>query len=536
MPGTITSDQTVIKAAEVTGDYLVLGTFGTAQALNDDIKVEGTNAINGRVSVNSAWSLAAAAAAIDMTPADTHVWIWLKSLTWPSMDTKANGGLGLSISSDTTPTLTGVSPSNGPTNSKTWYLDGSDTNNTAGWVCYCVDPNGTPDLTLGTPVMSSVDRVGLRAKVTGTVSNKTLNIQHDVIRYGTGLLVKDGTIASPVTFQDIYTSDSSSTNAWGVLTREAGIYFGAGRIRFGNTSQTAQTVFTETNKTLVFRDFPVANSFYGFVLAANTTAPHSTIVQFGTYSGGVTSAGCSLSAAGTRWWNLTVGGESKFLCYDSVLSRLLTANLSSNSEIRNSTLVTCGTIDVANAVINGVKFNSPANTQLKVDTTAEMSNIANSSFTMGSNGGHAIELTATGTYTFSSLTFTSYGANTTANAAVYNNSGGAVTINVTGTGTTPTIRNGVGASTTVNSNISITLTGLKNPSEVRVFSAGTTTEIAGSETVTSGSFIFSVGSGVAVDIAILALGYQNLRILNYSTTSDTSLPISQVIDRQYLNP
>ena len=90
----------------------------------------------------------------------------------------------------------------------------------------------------------------------------------------------------------------------------------------------------------------------------------------------------------------------------------------------------------------------------------------------------------------------------------------------------------------VNSNVSITLTGLKNPSEVRVFNAGTTTERSGtgSENVTTGSHTFSVPSGTAIDISILSLGYQNTRLLNYSTTADATVPISQVVDRQYENP
>jgi hypothetical protein len=89
---------------------------------------------------------------------------------------------------------------------------------------------------------------------------------------------------------------------------------------------------------------------------------------------------------------------------------------------------------------------------------------------------------------------------------------------------------------TINSSVGITLTGLKNPSEVRVYAQGTSTELAGQENVTSGSFVFNVGAGVAVDISILALGYQNMRILNYSTGVDATLPVSQVIDRQYANP
>ncbi len=156
---------------------------------------------------------------------------------------------------------------------------------------------------------------------------------------------------------------------------------------------------------------------------------------------------------------------------------------------------------------------------------------------ISSGTGHAIEITTPGIYTFTGNTFTGYGTTGTTNAAIYNNSGGSVTLNITGGGSSPTYRNGAGASTTVNSNVQVTLTNLQNPSEVRVFQAGTTTEVSGTgaESVTSGSHVFSVSSGLAVDITILSLGYQNARIKNFSTTADTSVPVSQVIDRQYQN-
>lgn len=85
--------------------------------------------------------------------------------------------------------------------------------------------------------------------------------------------------------------------------------------------------------------------------------------------------------------------------------------------------------------------------------------------------------------------------------------------------------------------VSITLTGLKNPTEVRVFNAGTTTEISntGAESITSGSHTFTVPINTAIDISILSLGYQNTRLLNYTASANASLPISQVIDRQYQN-
>jgi hypothetical protein len=86
--------------------------------------------------------------------------------------------------------------------------------------------------------------------------------------------------------------------------------------------------------------------------------------------------------------------------------------------------------------------------------------------------------------------------------------------------------------------VPLTLTGLKNPTEVRVFNAGTTTEIAGQENVTSGTFTTEIDGGAYpdVDISILALGYQNTRLLNQTLGDGLSIPVSQVVDRQYLNP
>jgi hypothetical protein len=83
----------------------------------------------------------------------------------------------------------------------------------------------------------------------------------------------------------------------------------------------------------------------------------------------------------------------------------------------------------------------------------------------------------------------------------------------------------------------LTITGLQNPSEVRVFDAGTTTEIGGQETVTSGTFTTQIDAGTYpdVDIAILALGFQNTRLLAVDVTADISIPVQQILDRQYEN-
>lgn len=84
----------------------------------------------------------------------------------------------------------------------------------------------------------------------------------------------------------------------------------------------------------------------------------------------------------------------------------------------------------------------------------------------------------------------------------------------------------------------LTMTGLKNPTEVRVYEAGTTTEIGGSENITTGTTTLAIDAGTypRVDISILALGYQNLRLLDIDMTAgDVTIPVQQQLDRQYEN-
>lgn len=84
----------------------------------------------------------------------------------------------------------------------------------------------------------------------------------------------------------------------------------------------------------------------------------------------------------------------------------------------------------------------------------------------------------------------------------------------------------------------LSITGLKANSEVRIFDASTTTLVAGIENVT-GTFTWEFDptehpSGV--DISIISLGYQNMRITGVSLPlADVSIPVQQQIDRQYAN-
>jgi hypothetical protein len=189
------------------------------------------------------------------------------------------------------------------------------------------------------------------------------------------------------------------------------------------------------------------------------------------------------------------------------------------AEIRNSTFIVTTDTGADNGMV-------------KLTGTTD---IESSTFELksGVTTGHAIQIGSAGTYTFTDLTFNSFGTDGTNTAAIYNSSGGAVTINVFG-GSVPTVRNSAGSTTTVNNLTTLTLTSLQPNSEVRVFDAGTITELAGVEN--SGTSFTANISAASVDIVIHSLGFEYQKISGADTTSNLTLPIQQRVDRNYSNP
>lgn len=82
------------------------------------------------------------------------------------------------------------------------------------------------------------------------------------------------------------------------------------------------------------------------------------------------------------------------------------------------------------------------------------------------------------------------------------------------------------------------LTGLQNPTEVRVYRVSDNVELAGEEDVTTGTFnyTYTYSSDTDVVVVIHALGYIHQRIPLTLSNGDSSIPIVQIVDRQYDNP
>lgn len=570
----ITTDLVDVNLSEATTNYAVLGTFATAIAVSPDTYIQSGNTVGGRVSANTAWAHASLAAT-NLSTGEYHVFQWLKCISVPQLDTKANGGLGITLSSDAAPTLTGVSPSDGPSNSKTWYVAGK-TDPLMGWTCYVVNPNSTPDLTLGSPDVTSVQRLGIRAKMLGTVgagSVKPANVVFDATRYGKGLTYNGDAAGIPGTFSDILVTAMSVGNAWGILTSDSSIYFGAGKFNFGTAAQIAISSFKSVGELFVWRNFPVAATFYAFLIRG--AASFATTFQVGNYSAGLTSDGSVIKGSGDPTsathsvWSLDIGTNTTVNLYGSQFSELYRAILQSATTMRGCTLKNFGNITANGATIDDCTFielktmapiggtygievatSAPTLTNcLFVDcATAILWNVnadtngkLNGTTFISGGTGHAIELGANTptTIELANVTFTSYGANGTIDAAIYNNSGKTITINITNGGNTPTIRNGAGAATTVNNLSTLILTGLVTDTEVRAYvgtNPATATAIVGVES-SSTSFTGSHNSsGLEGYIILHALGYVPQTIgLTYAAGTQ-SIPVQQQADRNYSNP
>jgi hypothetical protein len=574
MPISITTDLTDVNLSDATTNYAVLGTWATAIAVSADTYVQSGNVVGGRVSASTGWAhTTIPTTTVDLTTSERHVFQWLKSITIPQLDSKANGGLGITISSDATPTLTGTTPSNGPTNSKTWYVGGY-TDALSGWVCYVVDPQSTPSLTLGSPAVNSIRRIGVRGKVVGTVGAgavRPVNVLFDATRYGTGLTYQGDNSGTPGTFEDILSIAMDPTYAWGVLTADSSIYFGSGKMDFGTIVQSSVSSFKDIGQTFVWRNFPVATTFYTWRIRG--TSSYNTTFQLGNYTSGLASDGLVIKGAGDpsssthAVWTLDVGTNTICNIYGSQLSELYRTTLQSTSSVRGCVFKNFGNITANGATIDSCTFQdlritAPISATYGIEAVTTAPILTNNTFincatavkwdvnsdtsgkldgcTFTSGGtGHAIELgtNTPSSISLSNITFTGYGADGTTNAAIYNNSNKSITINVSG-GTTPTIRNGTGASTSLPTTCTLTMT-VKDESGNPVVGAyayiddNNQTPFILNSTTNSSGIVTVAYSGDAVPSAtwrVRKYGYKDFELILGISGSDIDLPVTLIED------
>lgn len=219
--------------------------------------------------------------------------------------------------------------------------------------------------------------------------------------------------------------------------------------------------------------------------------------------------------------------------YSTIIASGLTLN---NSTITNVPTTNDSLITSTGTTFNGCTFNvSRVSSGNRFCSVPNPTIFKNCTFTGG--GGHAIRITSPGTYVFDSNFFTGFGSDGTNNAAIFNDSGGLVTLNIINGGDSPTYRNGTSATTVVNNSVTLSLTGLIADSEVRIYTTGTTpTELGGIESsTTTFDYVYNYQPNTYINIVVHKENYEYIRLENYLLTStNSSIPIQQRFDRNYI--
>lgn len=527
----VTSDLADVTTANSTTDggtfYKLNGTASGNPALDADAHIQGTGCVASKMGATTGTTDVGShfnhASTFDLT--GKHLFHWRQIVTAGNMLTKANRGITLGLTNTSTTSTTAWST----TNFKQWFLDGSDTIPAAiGWMNYVVDPAGAADNSAGTLTLSTVKNAGFICRqstgVTTTVSNQFV----DAVRMGTGITATTTAGGDTLTMADLYATDK--TNSWGIVTKYSDIYYGAGKITIGSASQGQACNFTDTGQVLVWRNFPVAATFYELFLQGASG-----------FKTTVTLTGWIIRGQAGKTWNVNCSDAfSDFKAYSCALENLSGPVLSAGSVLSGCTISSSGLFEVNGATISSTSFSNTltgSTAQIKLDAASETSGLTGLTFTKGANTAHAAQITAAGDYNMTGHTFSGYAASdgSTGNETFYiSAASGIVNLSVD---SAVSIRT---AGATVNVTVgqkTLTLTDLVTGSDIVILTSGTTTVLVSVDQhgSTSYAYNYTYSAGTYIDVCVYQPGYIPWQKRSYLLpNSNGSLPVSQEADPSYV--
>jgi len=468
---------------------------------------------------------------------------WQVCLAGNAMNTWANGGTRLCVGSTTG-------------NVNFWISGGSNfgRNPYGGWPNIAIDPTFTADFTEGTPVAGNYRIFGSTINLVSQVSKGNMHGM-DKIRFGRAeIIITDGQAAAYGTVAGMAAANDAQAARWGLMQAIAGGYLWKGLWSLGTTATAVD--FRDTNRSITIDEVPRTYASFNKIEVNNAAS----IVQWTgfTISAPITSVTGSILSKG-EFEAIANATITKDTCIFNDMSTFIYQSASTilDSTYRRCGLITQGGATFTNSTIvdSAAAGGSPSAAAMSVDNP---STITYCNFISGGIG-HAIEATSatvsgsplTGTYNWVGNTDTGYtgtrGTNLVPNsgstdAMFYNNSNGLITLNVSGGGQAPSVRNGTGATTVINNNVNVTFTGMQENTEVRIYKTSDGTVVAGIEDVIAGSplarsFTWSAAAALSVYYVIHNNDYETIRVEGFIVpATDTSIPIQQRIDRNYDNP
>lgn len=259
-----------------TDDWLELG--GGAISDEADAFLYGTTAIGNKYASKSGWTYYLLNTPLDFDTGGAEegqfIYIWLNIAAPSAFDTLANEGFAIRIGNSTTVydnfVIAGEDDANG------W---------SGGWKLFVLDPTLTPTSSNGTVDVGAIDYIGIWIDTNSSVRADSIFI--DQIAVGEGLRITgtwdSGTYGGAWEETVAYCNDYAN-RAWGMLQERDGIYYVFGKIYIGDSTQSANTLFEDSNKILQFGTTQYYNVSSTWVSTMPVTAAGIVIEDHASYT------------------------------------------------------------------------------------------------------------------------------------------------------------------------------------------------------------------------------------------------------------
>jgi len=509
-----TTDLQTFDLAEDTGNWIEFTNMsgGGSPAEDDgDNEIQGSYMTSQTCNTTGLVSVGKARAVVTLSAGEVFL-VWHQLSSPGAMDTYANGGLRLVVGTDAD-------------NWKAWAVGGKLTspNPYGGWQNNPIDPTITHEYSLGTPPTSDYYMVGSACNLLANIFKGNPH-QCDAIRYGRAdARMNGGEALDYATFAGYAAVNDIKTNRWGLIQAVAGGFLWKGLMTLGYTSAVD---FRDSNVIIFVQDTRKVSAGFNKIEVRQATSR-------------VDWTGISIQALGVVSKGAFEAIDNADINIDScTFTDMSTFVFLSNSTILSTIFRRCEQVTQGGGVFTGCLFeDSP-------DTVAVLSSnpttITNCTFKSAGTG-HAVRCDTQGEYSWSGNFDSGYsgtrGSNPTpnsgsANDMFYNNSGGEITLNVAGGGQSPSVRNGVDATTVVNATVTVTI--IANVTlvgaEVRIYDLDTTppdygTELAGTESHDASTYVYAGTGSNVIHIQIMKDGYVEYNQEYTMPTSDSDLNV-----------
>lgn len=470
---------------------------------------------------------------------DGAYFVWQNYMVASNIGTYAQGGMQVCVGS-------------GGGDFKAWYVGGVDKSPYpyGGWVNHAINTTVTADGTAGTPTATEQYIGAAVYVVTGSSKGEVHNV--DVIRYGRGSAIfQFGDLTNGyATIAGFAAQNDNSSNRWGLIQETAGGYLWKGRMQLGTATNAVD--FRDSNVTIFIQWTPKVTANFNLIECINASSNiEMTGFQFVQLDTTTASKGRFLM---TNQCDVSLDS----CVFNDMDTFVFDKGGTKTVDVIDCTFARCGQITQGLATITGAFINkSTASTSLVVNDISEVT--GNTFISDGSN--HAVDLGSyttgtSGTPVTTGITWdniaTSYASGSTGSPITPTSTGNEIitvnvgqydtlNISVAAGATVPSVRNTASTAGTINviaGQVDLTLDGLIANSEVRIYTAGTTTELDGIENSgTSFVYTYTYVASTFVDIVIHHVDYQYYRLEDVLLgSSDATLPINQIFDRNYSNP